>query len=75
MTDLQQLPETELKALAHNWRAEALRGVREARGVAHAYEAELRRRFGTGLDAGANTTIDLRPLADRADPEPWWKFW
>ena len=74
LDDLQHLPESELAQLASTLRAEALRGVLEARGQAHLCEAELRRRRGAGPAHDANR-LDLRPLDARGARRPWWAFW
>lgn len=74
MEDLQQLSEAELERRATAWRAEALRGVREARGQAHLCEVELRRRRGAGPVYDRNN-LDLRPLDARSLRSPWWAFW
>lgn len=62
------LGDAELEQLAAQWRARALRGAREAYGVAHALEAERRRRL---------RAISLLPVAPELPrpPRPWWKFW
>lgn len=73
---LEQLPDGELAELARMLRADALRGDRHARGQAHLYEVELRRRHGHALAApSVHGTLDLRPLAQRASPRTWWKLW
>lgn len=74
MEDLQHMPEAELAQLASMLRAEALRGVREARGQAHLCEAELRRRRGARPEHD-NHTLDLRPLEVRGERPRWWAFW
>ena len=74
LDDLQHLPEAELAELASTLRAEALRGVLEARGQAHLCETELRRRRGAGPAHDANR-LDLRPLDARGARRPWWAFW
>lgn len=54
------LTDEELGALANEWRKKALQGELHARGIAHEFETELRRRAGapfTNYD-----TLDLRPL-------------
>ncbi len=43
----QELQDEELIAQARAWRQRALRGERDARGIAHELEREVRRRFGT----------------------------
>ena len=73
MTSMRPLPhlghvdDEEFERLAKTWRAQALRGDREANGIAHALEVERRRRL------RGSQMAQLSP-----DPEParpWWKFW
>lgn len=45
MTDLAELTNEEVIARSRHWRSQALRGVIHARGFAHEYEVEVRRRF------------------------------
>lgn len=59
--------------MAAEWRGKALRGDRRARGIAHEYESELRRRTGapfTDYDA-----LDLRPIELRLPRRRWWQLW
>lgn len=65
---LEHLDEEALERLAVSWRTLALRGDREANGVAHALEVELRRR----VRASQLARLPPQPLAA---PRPWWKFW
>ena len=67
----EQLAELEDDHLAHwaaHWRARASHGEREAFGIAHALEVELRRR------TRDSRLQDLPPPLPRP-PRPWWKFW
>lgn len=73
MMDPSELSDAELQVLAHHWRREALRGDRHARGRAHLYEVELRRRMGSVVSV--SDSLDSRPLALRSRPRPWWQFW
>jgi hypothetical protein len=62
-----------LATQAAEWRRRALRGDRDARGIAHALEVQVRR-----LRGGSPTAIpdlDTRPLADWQSARPWWKPW
>lgn len=61
--ELGHFEDEELKRLAASWRAQALRGHKEAYGVAHALEVELRRQRAH------------RPPEPAAPPPPWWKVW
>ena len=66
-SELSGLPDDELEALAHSWRARAGRGDRGAFGVAHALEVERRGRL---------RASQMQELP--AEPEPprrWWQFW
>lgn len=44
--EIQELQDEDLMAQAREWRLRALRGEKEARGMAHELEREVRRRFG-----------------------------
>lgn len=72
MTEFERLSDDELLALARQWRLEALRGDRNARGYAHVYEVEHRRR--AGQTVAPSRPLDLTPLAVIAS-KPWWRFW
>ena len=65
---LAQIEDEHLEELAHSWRAQAGRGDREAFGVAHALEVELRRRVRT-------SQLQQLPESPAPPPRPWWKFW
>jgi len=43
---IETLPDEELARQAKDWRRRALHGEANAKGLAHRYEVELRRRFG-----------------------------
>lgn len=64
---LSHLADEELARLAAHWRAHALRGNREAYGIAHALEVEQRRR---------QRPSQLAVLAPQAvSRRRWWRFW
>lgn len=65
---LSHLDDEALERLAVAWRAQALRGDREANGIAHALEVERRRR----LRASQLAQLPLEPVTT---PRPWWKLW
>ncbi|MDM0108497.1 hypothetical protein QTH97_26350 [Variovorax sp. J22R24] len=65
---LAHLDDEEVARLAAMWRARALRGDREANGIAHAFEVERRRR------TRASYLAQLPPEPPER-PRPWWKFW
>ncbi|RYH22580.1 MAG: hypothetical protein EON54_25210 [Alcaligenaceae bacterium] len=71
MQDLKQFSNDQLLALAHEWRRRAMHGDRDARGVAHALEVEIRRRVGNAVSSHA--LLDTRPVADRIR-KPWWRL-
>ncbi|WP_147400506.1 hypothetical protein [Acidovorax cavernicola] len=75
MMEFTDLDETSLAAHAAEWRRRALRGEKQARGIAHALEAEMRRRFGDSIPPSQSADLDTRPLALRQPERPWWKFW
>jgi hypothetical protein len=64
---LGNIDDDELERLAVSWRAQALRGHREAYGIAHALEVERRRRLRDSQMA------QLAPETTRSS-RPWWKF-
>ncbi len=72
MPDLGEFTDDELFALAHEWRRRAMHGDRDARGMAHTLEAEIRRRVGNPKSSYAS--LDTRPLEARST-QPWWRFW
>lgn len=71
MIDMQCLSDDEVQSLASHWRALALRGAREARGQAHVYETEWRRRRGA-LPSLDRERLDLRSLDERTAETVWW---
>ena len=74
MTTKELLTDEELGALANEWRRKALQGELHARGIAHEFETELRRRASTPFTN--YDTLDLRPLELRAATQRrWWRFW
>lgn len=68
-SQIASLDDERLEQLAVSWRAQALRGDRQAFGVAHALEVERRRRL------SASQLQQLEPLAPIASRKPWWKVW
>ena len=73
MTEITELNDDDLTRYAQEWRQRALRGDKEARGVAHALETELRRRGQT--TSPAPFELDTRPAPLRRPAKPWWRFW
>lgn len=65
---LGHVDDEQLERLAVSWRAQALRGDREAYGIAHALEVERRRRL-------RDSQMAQLPPEPAARPRPWWKFW
>lgn len=64
---LAHIDDEQLEQLARSWRAQAGRGDREAFGIAHALEVELRKRT-------RDSQLQQLPSAP-PPPRPWWKFW
>ncbi len=63
-------------AQAREWRRRALQGEKDARGIAHELEREVRRRTALATSDEDAPTLDTRPLAIRQRaPRPAWKFW
>ena len=67
-SQLAQIDDEELQRLGVAWRAQASRGQREAFGIAHALEVELRRRT-------RDSQIQPLPQMPPSAPRSWWKFW
>ena len=65
---LDELEDAELRRLAGFWRAQALRGDREAHGIAHALEVAYRKRL-------RESQLAQLPPQPAAPPRPWWKVW
>ncbi len=65
---LAHLADDELERLALQWRAQASRGDREAFGIAHAFEVEVRRRQRA-------SQMQALPPEPAPDPRRWWQFW
>ena len=68
-SQIASLDDERLEQLAKGWRAQALRGDRQAFGVAHAFEVERRRRL------RESELQQLAPLEPVAPPKPWWRLW
>jgi len=64
---LAHIDDAELERLASTWRAQALRGNREAFGIAHALEVEQRRR----LRPSQMAPLAREPVLRRR----WWQMW
>lgn len=73
MTKTEQLPDAELGHQAAEWRKRALQGDLRARGIAHEFETELRRR--TGALPPVFDSLDMRSLESKAKRPSWWRFW
>ena len=65
---LGHIDDEELERLATSWRGQALRGDREAYGIAHALEVEQRRRL-------RESQLAQLPPEPVIPARPWWKFW
>lgn len=65
---LGHLNDEELASLAATWRTRAGFGQREAFGMAHALEVELRRRT-------RNSNLQALPSAALPTRRRWWRFW
>ena len=64
---LDHIADDEIDRLAVEWRRRALRGDREAYGIAHALEVEQRRRL---------RPSQMAPLTSaQAVRRPWWRLW
>lgn len=65
---LAHVDDDELERLAALWRSRAGYGDREAFGIAHALEVEMRRRTRA-------SQMQQLPQEAPALRRPWWKFW
>jgi uncharacterized protein YggE len=65
--ELAALDDEELERLAVEWRARASRGAKQAYGVAHALEVELRQRIRISRAQQLPPPVSV--------PRRWWKFW
>lgn len=74
--DIRELQGEELIAQAREWRQRALRGEREARGMAHELEREARRRFCMPRNDVPQPLPKVRFLAELPrEQQPRWKPW
>lgn len=71
---LSHVDDQELERLATLWRAQALRGNREAFGIAHALEVEQRRRLRPSQMANLAASRE-RQARESAKPRRWWQLW
>lgn len=67
---LAAIDDQELQDLAAAWRTRALHGERDANGIAHALEVELRRR----TRESQMQALGSEPIAEEP-ARPWWRFW
>jgi hypothetical protein len=74
MNEFEKLTDEEVHELAQHWRREALRGNKDARGRAHAYEVEHRRRVGSVGRAPTVLRSDA-PLGDLPMKATWRSRW
>jgi hypothetical protein len=65
---LADVDDEQLEALARHWRARAARGEKDAYGIAHSLEVELRSRARASRRAALTYTAHV-------SPRPWWNFW
>jgi len=76
MMDVQELQDDELISQAREWRRRALRGEKDARGIAHELEREVRRRFGACETATQQPLPGVRWLGIMPQPaQRRWKPW
>jgi len=73
--EMQELRDDELTAQAREWRLRELRGEREARGMAHELEREVRRRLGKPEHDGQYPLKEVHQLGQLpAVSQRRWKF-
>ena len=74
--EIQELQDEELMAQAGEWRLRALRGEKEARGMAHELEREVRRRFGNPKIDAQHSLKKVHQLgALPEEPRQRWRPW
>ncbi len=74
--DPQGLNDDELIEQTRAWRRRALRGEKDARGVAHELEREVRRRFGTTQNTAQPLGGERRREVELPSPaRRRWKLW
>lgn len=74
--DTQDLQDEALMALAREWRQRALRGEKDARGVAHELERAVRLRFGPCQSESVRELPEVGRLAVLQQPQKRrWKLW
>ena len=74
--DTKALQDEELMTLAREWRQRALRGEKDARGVAHELERAVRHRFGSSQNEALRPLPEVGRLAVlQQKPERRWKLW
>ena len=72
----QELQDDELISQAREWRRRALRGEKDARGIAHELEREVRHRFGGRETAVQPPLPEIRPVGIMPQPaQRRWKPW
>lgn len=72
--DIRELQDDDLLAQAREWRQRALRGEKDARGLAHELECEVRRRFprnDTPLNLPPMHLLGAMPQTTRRRWKPW----
>ncbi len=76
MMQIRELPDDELMTLAREWRLRALRGEKDARGIAHELEREQRQRVKMQSSSSGETTFYERSTSNtRETPRPAWRIW
>ena len=76
-SDLQpaDLPDDHLQVLAQDWRRRALHGEAFARGRAHEFEVELRRRQRQQAGVSTAAVEPLRPVPTLGEVPDRWRRW
>lgn len=74
--EIQELQDEDLMAQAREWRLRALRGEKEARGMAHELEREVRRRLGKPEHDGQYPLKEVCQLVELHErPRQRWRLW
>lgn len=72
--DIVELSDDNLLARAKEWRLKALRGDKDARGIAHELEREVRRRFPPNVALQALPRVPLLSTVQQSTIRRW-KTW
>jgi hypothetical protein len=73
--DFGSFSDADLERVTKEWRVKAARGERDAFGIAHECEVELRRRERLRDEALPDSVALEEASKSKATGRSWWKFW